>query len=121
MDNLLDRLEFIHTLKIDYNILENILPHHITRLRQLGKSYFSHNLKEVSTQRRLAILTVYVIEWQLKIADVIVETHDRIVGRTWRKAQNSCTLRSDVSLEQSSLSIGYSTHKCNALEKAIQK
>ncbi len=93
MNRLLDRLEFIHTLKIDYNILENIPPHHITRLRQLGKSYFSHNLKEVSTQRRLAILTVCVIEWQLEIADAVVETHDRIVGRTWRDAQRSCILK----------------------------
>ncbi len=36
---------------------------------------------------RRKILTVCVIEWQLEIADAVVETHDRIVGRTWRNAQ----------------------------------
>ena len=30
------------------------------------------------------------MEWRSAIADAIVETHDRIVGKTWREAKSRC-------------------------------
>jgi len=30
------------------------------------------------------------VEWQAAIADCVVETHDRIVGKTWREAKRIC-------------------------------
>ena len=35
------------------------------------------------------------VEWQAGLADVLVETHDRIVGRTWREAERLCDARFD--------------------------
>ena len=40
--------------------------------------------------RRLAILAVCAVEWELFLADAVVETHDRIVGRTYREAARTC-------------------------------
>ncbi|WP_205528209.1 hypothetical protein, partial [Klebsiella pneumoniae] len=40
-----------------------------------------------TSDRRWAILAVCVVEWEAAIADAIVETHDRIVGKTWREAK----------------------------------
>ena len=42
---------------------------------------------------RLAILAVCALEWRVAIADTVVETHDRIVGRTWREAERQSALR----------------------------
>jgi hypothetical protein len=35
------------------------------------------------------------VEWTAAIADTIVETHDRIVGKTWREAKKLCDARID--------------------------
>ena len=36
---------------------------------------------------------VCAIEWAAAIADAVVETHDRIVGKTWRDAKKLCDAR----------------------------
>lgn len=33
------------------------------------------------------------LEWQSAISDTVVETHDRIVGKTWREAKTLCDVR----------------------------
>nr|QTX14580.1 Mobile element protein [Klebsiella pneumoniae] len=38
-------------------------------------------LRDITSDRRWAILAVCVVEWEAAIADAIVETHDRIVGK----------------------------------------
>lgn len=50
-------------------------------------------LRDLPDDRRLAILAVRTLEWRAAIADAIVETHDRIVGKTWREGQRLCTAR----------------------------
>jgi hypothetical protein len=40
-------------------------------------------------------MSVCVSEWQAAISDAIVETHDRIVGRTWREAKRLADARTD--------------------------
>lgn len=52
-----------------------------------GERYFTDGLRDISTDRRWAILAVCAVEWEAAIADGIVETHDRIVGKTWREAK----------------------------------
>lgn len=47
----------------------------------------NEDLRDITSDRRWAILAVCVVEWEAAIADAIVETHDRIVGKTWRKAK----------------------------------
>ena len=47
-------------------------------------------LRDISSDRRLAILAVCVVEWRATIADAVVETHDRIVGKIWRDARRLC-------------------------------
>ena len=50
-------------------------------------------LRDIPGARRLAILAVCALEWRSAIADTIVETHDRIVGKTWREAKSRCDAR----------------------------
>ena len=57
-----------------------------------GERYFSDGVRELSNDRRLAILAVCALEWRGAIADAVVETHDRIVGRTWREAERLSAL-----------------------------
>lgn len=97
MNRLLDRLEFLQNLTLKEDLLSDIPHHQITRLRRMGESYFGHQLREISDNRRMAILAVCALEWQSAIGDTIIETHDRICGRIWRDAQHAC----DKELEMS--------------------
>ena len=45
---------------------------------------------KVSGKQGAVHLAVCVLEWRSALADAIVETHDRIVGKTWREAKSRC-------------------------------
>ena len=89
-NRLLDRLEFLQKVNISRAILEGIPAHRISRLRRHGERYFIDDLRDMISERRYAIMVVCIVEWQTAIADCIVETHDRIVGKTWRDAKRIC-------------------------------
>ena len=95
MNRLLDRLEFLQCLGLTETVLAGVPPHRIARLRRQGERYFAGDLRDISGDRRLAILTVCVVEWRSALADAVVETHDRIVGKTWREAKSRCDARAD--------------------------
>jgi TnpA family transposase len=95
MNRLLDRLEFLQRLGLNETVLAGVPPHRIARLRRQGERYFAGNLRDISGDRRLAILAVSVLEWRSSLADAIVETHDRIVGKTWREAKSRCDARAE--------------------------
>ena len=72
--------------------------HRIARLRRQGERYFTDGLRDITGDRRLAILAVCTVEWRGAIADAVVETHDRVVGQTFRSqtfrsAQRRCDAR----------------------------
>ena len=90
MNRLLDRLEFLQRLGLNETVLAGVPPHRIASLRRQGERYFAGDLRDISGDRRLAILAVCVLEWRSALADAIVETHDRIVGKTWREAKSRC-------------------------------
>lgn len=89
-NNLLDRLECLQKLDLNAQVLAGTPPHRVARLRRQGERYFTDGLLDVGVDRRLAILAVCVVEWRAAIADTLVETHDRIVGKTWREAKRLC-------------------------------
>ena len=93
INRLLDRLEYLQGLGPSPAVLKNVPPHRVTRLRRQGERYFTHDLRDVSDDRRLAILAACAVEWQAAIADAVVETHDRIVGKTWNEAKTRCDAR----------------------------
>ena len=93
INRLLDRLEFLQGIKLPVDVLDGIPPHRIIRLRRQGERYFTDGLRDISSDRRLAILAVCAVEWRMTIADAIVETHDRIVGKTWRDANKLCDVQ----------------------------
>ena len=95
MNRLLGRLEFLQTMAVDRTVLSGVPPHRIARLRRQGERYFAGDLRDISGDRRLAILAVCALEWRSAIADAVVETHDRIVGKTWREAKRVCDARAD--------------------------
>ncbi|MGL4811697.1 MAG: Tn3 family transposase [Beijerinckiaceae bacterium] len=95
MNRLLDRLEFLQGLGLAETVLADVPPHRIARLRRQGERYFAGDLRDISGDRRLAILAVCALEWRSAIADAVVETHDRIVGKTWREAKSRCDARMD--------------------------
>ncbi len=92
-NRLLDRLEFLQGLGLAAAALDGVPPHRIARLRRQGERYFSDDLRDISGDRRLAILAVCTVEWQAAIADAVIETHDRIVGKTWRDAKTLCDVQ----------------------------
>ena len=71
-------------------LFHDVPAHRITRLRRQGERYFADGLRELPDNRRLAILAVCAFEWEMFLADAVVETHDRIVGRTYREAARTC-------------------------------
>ena len=93
INGLLDRLEFLQGFELPSDLLDTVPPHRIARLRRQGERYFAEGLRDISSDRRLAILGVCVVEWRGAIADAVVETHDRIVGQTFRNAKQSCDAR----------------------------
>ena len=95
MNRLLDRLEFLQSMSVDRTVLSGVPPHRIARLRRQGERYFAGDLRDISGDRRLAILAVCALEWRSAIADAVVESHDRIVGKTWREAKRVCDARAD--------------------------
>jgi TnpA family transposase len=86
-NRLLDRLEFLRAMTLDAGLLAGVPPHRIARLRRQGERYFADGLRDLGVDRRHAILAVCVVEWSTATADAVIETHDRIVGRTWREAK----------------------------------
>src|SRR3546814_4244324 len=50
-------------------------------------------MRYLPEDRLLAILAVCTLEWRSSLADVIVETHDRIVGRLYRASERHCNTR----------------------------
>ena len=90
INRLLDKLEFLQGFELPIDALDGIPPHRITRLRRQGERYFTDGLRDISSDRRLAILAVCAVEWRATIADAVVETHDRIVGKVWRDARRLC-------------------------------
>ena len=89
-NRLLDRLEHLRRLDVPEGLFHDVPAHRITRLRRQGERYFADGLRELPDSRRLVILAVCAVEWELFLADAVVETHDRIVGRTYREAARSC-------------------------------
>lgn len=85
-NRLSDRLEFLQGLSLPSDLYDGLPPHRITRLRRQGERYFTDGLKDITGDRRLPLLAVRAVEWKAAIADAIVETHDRIVRKTWREA-----------------------------------
>ena len=92
-NQLLDRLESLQKLGLPTDILEGLPSHKVKRLRRHGERYFASDLRELAEEKRYAIMAVCVIKWQAAISDAVIETHDRIVGRTWREAKRMADAR----------------------------
>ena len=92
MNRLLERVEFLKAIGLSSDVLDGIPPYRIKILRRQGERYFTGDLQDISSNRRLAILATCVVEWAASIADTVVETHDRIVGKTWREAKKISAL-----------------------------
>ena len=80
MNRLLDRLEFLRAIPLGRSILTEAPPHRVARLRRQGDRYFTDDLRDISSDRRLAVLPVCALEWRSAIADVAVETPFRQIA-----------------------------------------
>ena len=87
INDLLDRLKRLRTVGVPQDVLKGIPAHRIARLRRQGERYFADGLRDLPEDRRLAILAVCAVEWRAAIADAVIESHDRIVGKTWKVAE----------------------------------
>ena len=92
-NRLLDRLDHVRRVRVPDGLFEGVPAHRITRLRRQGERYFADGLRELPENRRIAILAVCAAEWETFLADAVIETHDRIVGRTYRTAERACQER----------------------------
>jgi hypothetical protein len=92
-NQLLDRLDYLRRIKLSSDLFDGIPPHRVTRLRRQGERYYADGMRDLPNDRRLAILAICAWEWRAVLADAIIETHDRIVGKLWRSAQRICDAR----------------------------
>lgn len=83
---LMDRLERLEGLNIPAAILDGVPPHRVAALRREGERYYADGLREVPETRRFATLAVCAVEWRAGMLDAIAETHERIVGLTYKEA-----------------------------------
>ena len=105
-----DRLEFLQRITLSPAILCDVPAHRVARLRHQGERYFTDGLRGITSDRRLAILAICVVEWSAVIADTVVETHDRIVGSVWREAKRICDVRvSEAHAEIAATLAGFET------------
>ena len=61
LNSLLDRLEFLPGFDLPSDLLETVPPHRVARLRRQGERYFTDGLRDISGDRRLAILAVCAV------------------------------------------------------------
>jgi len=80
INRLLDRLEFMQGIELPLDVLDGVPPHRIIRLRRQGERYFTDGLRDISSDRRLAILAVCTVEWRTTIADAVVENPSRQIA-----------------------------------------
>lgn len=92
-NRLMDRLEYLQRFDLPADLLDGVPSHRVTRLRRQGERYYADGMRDLPEDRRLAILAVCTLEWRSSLADVIVETHDRIVGRLYRASERLCNTR----------------------------
>ncbi|USA63279.1 Tn3 family transposase (plasmid) [Qipengyuania citrea] len=92
-NRLMDRLEYLQRFDLPADLLDGVPAHRVTRLRRQGERYYADGMRDLPEDRRLAILAVCALEWRSSLADVIVETHDRIVGRLYRASERLCNTR----------------------------
>ena len=58
INGLLDRLEFLQGFDLPSDLLETVPVHRIARLRRQGERYCTDELRDITGDRRLAILAV---------------------------------------------------------------
>lgn len=92
-NRLMDRLEYLQRFDLPADLLDGVPAHRVTRLRRQGERYYADGMRDLPEDRRLAILAVCTLEWRSSLADVIVETHDRIVGRLYRASERLCNTK----------------------------
>ena len=90
INRMLDRLDYLETIGVHRRVLDGVPPHRVSRLRRLGERYYADGVRDLPEARQLAILAACVVEWRAGIADAILETHERIVGRLYRTAERQC-------------------------------
>ena len=64
MNRLLDRMEFLKAIELSPEVLDGIPPHRIKKLRRQGERYFTGGLLDTGSNRRLAILATWALNWQ---------------------------------------------------------
>lgn len=89
-NRLLDRLEYLQGVDLPKALLANVPAHRVARLRRQGERYYADGMRDLPEDRRFAILAVCASEWQAMLADAVVETHDRIVGKLYRASERIC-------------------------------
>ncbi|WP_452101246.1 DUF4158 domain-containing protein, partial [Brucella gallinifaecis] len=89
-NRLMDKLEYLRAIKLPDDVFLDMPAHRVTRLRRHGERYYADGMRDLPEDRRLAILAVCASEWQIRLADALVDTHDRIVGKLYRSAERLC-------------------------------
>ena len=90
-NRLLDRREHLRRIDVPEGLFHDVPAHRITRLRRQGERYFADGLRELPDNRRPRDSRGL----RRRVGDVSRrrgggETHDRIVGRTYREATRTC-------------------------------
>src|SRR3546814_12069470 len=86
-NRLMDRLEYLQRFDLPADLLDGVPAHRVTRLRRQGERYYADGMRDLPEDRRLALLGVGTLERRSSLADVLVATPDRSVGRLYRASE----------------------------------
>lgn len=103
INRLLEKLEYLQELDIPESLLDGIPAHRVIWLQQQGETYYADGLRDIKEERQMAILATCAIQWKAMIIDVILETHDRIVGKVYSDCKR---MRDNQLVDQKKLANG---------------
>ncbi len=98
----IERLEFIRSLKLELNIAE-LHPNRIRQLSRLGSKYEPFSLRRFEEKKRYSILALYLYELSQNLIDKAIEIHDRqinILLSKGRKKQEELQKQNGKSLNE---------------------
>ncbi len=85
--DVLDRLNFIRSLKLSEDADAGVHHNRLTRLAREGAKTTPQHLRRFDPLRRRATLVAYLTERSAELSDLALEMHDRMIGALMNKAE----------------------------------
>ncbi len=82
-----ERLEFIRSLRIDSNWKQQIHQNHLKQLSRTGAKYTPAHLARLNDLRRYATLVAFLLDTSDILVDQAIDMHDRMMGQLFSRSE----------------------------------